>query len=175
MTEDLITELAQALDGLLRHRRGPPSFTYKGKTVRPEQVSRELGVRYIIEGSVRKANNRIRITAQLVDATTSYHVWAQYLRPGLDTTSFAVSDGHRSEDHAVAGGAVDNRGGKAHGTPIHSGRSSLEIFHAAGQSSIGASHQRIMRMRGRSSRKPFDLDPDFARAYAAAGCAAHRR
>ena len=75
MTEDLINELAR-FDGLLVIARAS-AFTYKGKTVRPEQVSRELGVRYMLEGSVRQANNQIRITAQLVDGTTGYHVWAQ--------------------------------------------------------------------------------------------------
>src|SRR5262245_33252327 len=75
MTEDLINGLAR-LEGLLVIARAS-AFTYKGKTVRPEQVSRELGVRYMLEGSVRQANNQIRITAQLVDGTTGYHVWAQ--------------------------------------------------------------------------------------------------
>ncbi len=75
MTEDLINELAR-LEGLLVIARAS-AFTYKGKTIRPEQVSRELGVRYMLEGSVREANNQIRITAQLVDGTTGYHVWAQ--------------------------------------------------------------------------------------------------
>jgi adenylate cyclase len=75
MTEDLITELSR-LDGLMIIARNS-AFTYKGKAVKPEQVSRELGVRYMLEGRVRKANNRIRITVQLVDGTTGYHVWAQ--------------------------------------------------------------------------------------------------
>jgi adenylate cyclase len=52
-------------------------FTYKGKAVKPEQVSRELGVRYVVGGRVRKAGNRVRVAAQLVDATTGYHRWAQ--------------------------------------------------------------------------------------------------
>jgi adenylate cyclase len=75
ITEDLINELAR-LEGLLVIARAS-AFSYKGKTVKPEQVSRELGVRYMLGGSVRKANNQIRITAQLVDGTTGYHVWAQ--------------------------------------------------------------------------------------------------
>lgn len=74
MTEDLITELS-ALSGLFVIARNSV-FTYKGKAVKPEQVHRELGVWYMLEGSVRKANERVRITAQLVDATTGYHLWA---------------------------------------------------------------------------------------------------
>src|SRR5262249_39117938 len=49
---------------------------YKGKAVKPTQVSQELGVRYVLEGSIRKAGNRVRITAQLIDAITGYHLWA---------------------------------------------------------------------------------------------------
>src|SRR5260370_6724635 len=52
------------------------SFTYKGQAIDVKQVGRELGVRYVLEGSVRKGGNRVRITAQLVDATTGAHMWA---------------------------------------------------------------------------------------------------
>jgi TolB-like protein len=52
------------------------SFTYKGKAVDMKQVGRELGVRYVLEGSVRKAGNRLRITGQLIDAATGSHIWA---------------------------------------------------------------------------------------------------
>ncbi len=53
------------------------TFTYKGKPVKVQQVSRELGVRYVLEGSVQKAGNRLRVTAQLVDATTGNHIWSE--------------------------------------------------------------------------------------------------
>jgi len=53
------------------------TFTYKGKPVKVQQVSRELGVRYVLEGSVQKAGDRIRVTAQLVDATTGNHIWSE--------------------------------------------------------------------------------------------------
>jgi len=75
MTEDVITRLSQ-LSGLFVISRNSV-FTYKGKAVRPEQVSKELGVRYMLEGSVRKAGNRVRITAQLIDASNGYHMWAE--------------------------------------------------------------------------------------------------
>jgi tetratricopeptide (TPR) repeat protein len=67
-------------------------FTYKGRAVKPEQVSRELGVRYVLEGSVRKAGNRVRITAQLIDATTGYHIWAESYDGELKNI-FALQDG----------------------------------------------------------------------------------
>jgi adenylate cyclase len=75
MTEDLITDLAK-LTALFVIARNS-AFTYKGKTIKIEQIGRELGVRYLIEGSVRMANSRVRITAQLVDTTTGYHLWAE--------------------------------------------------------------------------------------------------
>src|SRR5262249_28326185 len=60
------------------------SFTYKGRTVDVKQVGRELGVRYVLEGSVRKAANRIRITGQLIDASTGAHLWADSFDGGLE-------------------------------------------------------------------------------------------
>jgi adenylate cyclase len=75
ITEDIITELSKisALFVIARHS----AFTFKGKSVTLKEVGRELGVRYVIEGSVRKAGNRIRITAQLIDSTTDHHLWAE--------------------------------------------------------------------------------------------------
>jgi TolB-like protein/Tfp pilus assembly protein PilF len=60
------------------------SFTYKGRAVDVKQVSRELGVRYVLEGSVRRAANRVRITGQLIDATTGAHLWAERFESTLD-------------------------------------------------------------------------------------------
>ena len=60
------------------------SFTYKGRTVDVKQVRRELGVRYVLEGSVRKAGNRIRIAGQLIDAETGAHLWAGHFDGALE-------------------------------------------------------------------------------------------
>ena len=75
MTEDLITDLSK-IGGIFVISRNS-SFSYKGRPVRAEQVSKELGVRYVLEGSVRRAGNRIRITAQLIEGRSGYHVWAE--------------------------------------------------------------------------------------------------
>ena len=75
IAEDVITDLSK-VSGLFVIARNS-AFTYKGKPVNLQQVSRELGVRYILEGSVRKAGNRVRITAQLIDGSSSGHVWAE--------------------------------------------------------------------------------------------------
>jgi adenylate cyclase len=89
ITEDLITELSR-LSGLFVIARHS-TFTYKEKAVKVQEVSRELGVRYVLEGSVRKIGERVRITAQLVNATTGHHLWAErYDRPLQDI--FALQD-----------------------------------------------------------------------------------
>ena len=75
MTEDLITDLSK-ISGLFVIARNSV-FTYKGKPVKVEEVGKELGVRYVLEGSVRKAGNRVRITAQLIDASSGGHLWAE--------------------------------------------------------------------------------------------------
>ena len=75
LTEDLITDLSK-ISGLFVIARNS-AFTYKGKSIKINQVARELNVRYILEGSVRQSNNRVRITAQLIDAATGYHLWAE--------------------------------------------------------------------------------------------------
>src|SRR5262245_45858924 len=80
--EDIITELARFRQLFVIARNS--SFVYKGRAVDVKQVSRDLGVRYVLEGSVRKAANRIRITAQLIDAQTGVHLWAERFDGGLE-------------------------------------------------------------------------------------------
>jgi TolB-like protein/class 3 adenylate cyclase len=75
MTEDLITDLSK-LSGLFVIARNS-SFSYKGQAVQVRQVAEELGVRYVLEGSVRRAGDSVRINAQLIDATTGGHLWAE--------------------------------------------------------------------------------------------------
>jgi adenylate cyclase len=75
MTEDIITELSR-FKGLLVIARNS-TFTYKGKPVDVKKIGAELGVKYVVEGSVRRAGKRVRITAQLIDAETGGHVWAE--------------------------------------------------------------------------------------------------
>jgi TolB-like protein len=75
LTDDLITDLSQ-ISGLFIIARNS-TFAYKGKPVKIKQVAEELGVRYVLEGSVRKAANQVRINAQLIDATTGHHLWAK--------------------------------------------------------------------------------------------------
>ena len=81
VVEDIITALSRFK--ALFVIAGTSSFTYKGRAVDVKQVGRELGVRYVLEGSVRKAANRVRITGQLVDSATGAHLWAARFDGGL--------------------------------------------------------------------------------------------
>ena len=75
MTEDLITDLSK-VSGLFVIARNS-SFAYKGRSVKVQEIGRDLGVRFVLEGSIRKAGNRVRITAQLIDAGSGGHLWAE--------------------------------------------------------------------------------------------------
>ena len=89
IAEDIITELSRYPDLFVAARNS--SFTYRGKAVRVTDVARELGVHYVLEGSVRRAGNRVRIGAQLIDAGTGKHLWAQRYDRSLDDL-FSVQD-----------------------------------------------------------------------------------
>jgi adenylate cyclase len=89
IVEDIITELSRfrALFVIARNS----TFTYKGKPVDVRQVARELGVRYVVEGSIRKSGNSVRVTAQLIDAATGNHLWAERYDRTLEDV-FAVQE-----------------------------------------------------------------------------------
>lgn len=89
MVEEIITALSRIRWLFVIARNS--TFTYKGQAVDVKQVGRELGVRYVAEGSVRKAGNRVRITAQLVDAETGAHLWADHFDGSLEDV-FDVQD-----------------------------------------------------------------------------------
>jgi len=75
LTEDIITELSRFQSFFVIARNS--SFAFKGKSVNVGAIGRQLGVAYVVEGSVRKAGNRVRITAQLVEAASGNHIWAE--------------------------------------------------------------------------------------------------
>ncbi|UCE53866.1 MAG: adenylate/guanylate cyclase domain-containing protein, partial [Desulfobacterales bacterium] len=89
MTEDLITDLSKISAIFVIARNS--TFAYKGKSPKIRQVAEELGVRYVLEGSVRKADNQIRINAQLIDAVTGHHLWADRYDGNLDNV-FSLQD-----------------------------------------------------------------------------------
>jgi adenylate cyclase len=89
IAEDIITELSRYSDLFIVARNS--SFTYRGKAVRVGDVARELGVRYVLEGSVRRSGTRVRINAQLIDATNGNHLWAHRFDRNLEDL-FSVQD-----------------------------------------------------------------------------------
>jgi TolB-like protein/Tfp pilus assembly protein PilF len=89
ITEDIITALSKFRWFFVIARNS--TFTYKGKAIEVKQVAEDLGVRYVLEGSVRKAGKKVRINAQLIDAPTGYHVWAERYDRDLEDI-FAVQD-----------------------------------------------------------------------------------
>src|SRR5262249_47804047 len=89
MVEDIITALSRFKSLFVIARNS--SFTYKGKAVDIKQVGRELGVRYVLEGSVRKAGAKVRITGQLIEAATGAHLWGDRFDGPLDDI-FALQD-----------------------------------------------------------------------------------
>jgi adenylate cyclase len=89
LTEDIITELSRFHDLLVISRNS--TFVYKGRAVKVQDVAREFGVDYVLEGSVRKAGGRIRVTVQLIDAETDRHIWAERYDRELEDI-FAIQD-----------------------------------------------------------------------------------
>ena len=122
IAEDIITALSKARWLFVVARNS--SFTYKGKSTDMRQVGRELGVRYVVEGSVRKAGNRVRITAQLIDANGGRHIWAERYDRALEDI-FAVQDEitqsiiwrHRAW-HRRRGNSADARQGRCGTRPV---------------------------------------------------------
>jgi adenylate cyclase len=89
ITEDVTSSLSKISSLFVIARNS--AFTYKGKAVKVQDVSREMGVRYVLEGSVRKSDNQIRVTTQLVDATTGEQLWAEHYDRPLKNI-FALQD-----------------------------------------------------------------------------------
>ena len=109
ITEDIITELSRFRSIYVIARNS--SFTFKGAAVDVTEVGRKLGVSYVVEGSVRKVGNRVRISAQLVEATTGNHLWAERYDRELEDI-FAVQDEVVRTITSTIGGRVESAGRK---------------------------------------------------------------
>jgi TolB-like protein/DNA-binding winged helix-turn-helix (wHTH) protein/Flp pilus assembly protein TadD len=165
LTDDLITDLSRLsqLFVIARHS----TFTYKGKAAKVQDISKELGVRYVLEGSVRKTEDQVRINAQLVDATTGHHLWAErYDRPLKDI--FALQDEivqkivttlklqlTLREQGVLVRKTTDNL--EAYDTFLRG----VEYFHRATQEAHAQARQMF--------EKAVELDPQYAVAYACLG------
>jgi DNA-binding winged helix-turn-helix (wHTH) protein len=176
----MVREANQPSDAALARFRGlfviarNSSFTYKGKAVDVKQVGRELGVRYLLEGSVRKAGNHIRIAGQLIDAETGAHLWA-------DRFDGALKDVFNLQDHVTVSvvGAIAPTLMLAEIKRAE--RKPTENLDAHDHYLRGLASARLWTRDGNSQgldhfRKAIELDPDLAAAYAmAAWCYLRRK
>jgi adenylate cyclase len=170
--EDIITALSRFRQLFVIARNS--SFVYKGRAVDVKQVSRDLGVHYVLEGSVRKAGKRIRITAQLIDASTGVHLWAERFDGGLEDI-FDLQD-------QVTARVVGEIAPKLEQAEIERAKrkptESLDAYNyfLRGMASV---HQWKREANDEALRlfyKAVELDPDFASAYGmAAWCYIWRR
>ena len=163
MTEDLITDLSQ-ISGLFVIARNS-SFSYKGRQVKVRQVAEELGVRFVLEGSVRRVGDQVRINAQLIDATTGGHLWAERY-DGSMADVFALQD--RVTRQIVTALAVSLTADE------QATRAQTETENAAAYDAFlrGWELYRRDTPEDYAAAIPFldkavRLDPDYGRAYAA--------
>jgi TolB-like protein/class 3 adenylate cyclase len=167
MVDDIITALShfKALFVIARNS----SFTYKGRAVDVKQVGRELGVRYVLEGSVRKAANRVRITGQLVDTATGAHLWADRFDGGLDDIFDLQDQVTESVVGAIAPAVEKAEIERAKRKPTESLDAYALYLRGLAKSYQFANRQALDEAL-RLFNSAIELDPDFAAAY---GRAAH--
>ena len=169
MTEDIITDLSQSKDLFVVSRHS--TEVYRGKSIDVRDVGRELGVRYVLDGGIQPSGNRIRVTAQLIDARTGGHVWSnRYNRPAADLFS-VQSDVTEQIAATLAGyqGAVAEaerslirRKPPADLTAYEHYLLGMEAKH--GGASGGITKEGLEDAE-RNFRKALEIDPQLARAY----------
>jgi TolB-like protein/class 3 adenylate cyclase/rhodanese-related sulfurtransferase/tetratricopeptide (TPR) repeat protein len=162
MTDDLITDLSK-IAGLFVIARNS-TFTYKGKPVKVQQVAEDLGVRYVLEGSVRRIGDQVRINAQLIDALSGHHLWAERYDGSL-ANIFDMQD--KIIGQIVAALAVNLMGAET-GQASESETHTPQAYDAFLQ---GWEHYRRQTWEDAGKAIPFfekaiELDPDYSRAYA---------
>jgi TolB-like protein/class 3 adenylate cyclase len=172
IVEDIITALSRIRWLFVTARNS--SFTYKGKPVDIKQVGRELGVRYVLEGSVRKANSRIRITGQLIDATSGNHIWADRFEGGFEDV-FQLQD-------QVTASVVGAIAPKLEQAEIERSRrkptENLQAYdyYLRGVSCLYKYSKEANEQGLKLFLKAVEIDPDFAAAFAqAADCYVQRK
>ena len=162
ITEDLITDLSQ-ISGLFVIARNTV-FTYKGQAVNVEDVARELGVRYVLEGSVRKAGNRVRINAQLIDASTGFHLWADRFDRELQDV-FALQDEVTERIVAALEVELTESERESLARRYTDSVAAYDIFLRGWEQYWRYSEEGNLQAR-RFFERAIALDPEFARAYA---------
>ena len=150
------------------------SFTYKGRAVDVKRVGSELGVRYVLEGSVRKAANRVRITAQLIDASTGAHLWANRFEGALKDIFDLQDQVSASVVGAMAPRLEQSEIERAKSKPTESLDAYDYFLRGKANVHLGTSesHSEALRL----FYKAIELDPEFASAYGmAAWCYTRRK
>ena len=162
ITEDIITELSR-FPGLFVIGRNS-TFAYKGRRVKVQELGREFGVAYVVEGSVRKSGQRVRVTAQLIDATTEAHVWAErYDRELADI--FDIQDEIARTVAATAQARLEATYGERvirkppENMAAYEYVLAAKVLHHRGTAVDNAEAQRLVE-------KAIEADPAFAQAYA---------
>jgi adenylate cyclase len=161
MVEDIITALSRFRNLFVIARNS--SFTYKGRAVDVKQAGRELGVRYVLEGSVRKAANRVRITGQLIDAATGTHLWADRFDGGLEDIFDLQDQVTASVVNAIAPKLEQAEIERAKRKPTES-LDAYDYYLRA----VENVHQRTQPTNEEALRllyRAVELDPSFASAY----------
>lgn len=163
ITNDLITDLSRFPD--LAVIASHSVFAYKGKRATIEQIAGELGVRYVVEGSVQHAGNRVRINAQLIDTLTDRHLWSQRYNRDLQDL-FAVQD---EIAHSIAATVFRRLELLEHEHALRKPTDSLEAYdHFLRGQAVWYGWTSESNAEARTHfRKAIELDPNFARAYGA--------
>ena len=162
ITEDIITDLSK-VSGLFVVARNT-AFTYKGKAVNVKEVCAELGVRYVLEGSVRKAGSRVRVTGQLIDGETGGHVWADRFDRDL-TDIFAIQD---EITHAIVEQLRVKLLPQEKRSIAQAPTDSIEAYtyYLRGRQFLNRHSKSYYHLARRMFAKAVELDPAYARAYA---------
>ena len=165
IVEDIITALSRFKSLFVIARNS--SFIYKGKAVEIKQVGRELGVRYVLEGSVRKAGNKVRITGQLIDATTGAHLWADRFDGPLDDI-FALQDRVTSSVVATIAPRLEQAEiDRSERKPTES-LDAFDLYYRALHSYRGVISREENEKALRFARQSISLDANFSAAYGVA-------
>src|SRR6202047_4185335 len=162
ITDDLITSLSRLPDLFVIARTS--TFTYKGKAVKVQDIGRELGVAYVLEGSVRKSGDTVRITAQLVDASTGDHLWAEhYDRPLKDIFSLQDETVRRIVTTLKLQIPVDTQWRDFVGQPTDTPEA-YDDFLRGFESGISFSADGTLKAK-QMYEKAIELDPSYTDAY----------
>ena len=161
LTDEIIATLSRVPKIFVIARNS--TFTYKGRAIKVQQVSEELGVRYVLEGSVKKAGNRLRITAQLIDAISGHHLWAKQYDRTLDDI-FAVQD-EITKKIITAMQVKLTEGDRAR--TAAKGTENLEAYlkYLQANEYINQSNWESIPLAGKLAEEAIALDPDYAMPY----------